>query len=301
MTGHNDHIHEHHHDHIAETPGGLKTAFLLNLGFTILEFIGGLLTNSVAISADALHDLGDSISLGLAWFLDTLSKKEGDKRFSYGYRRFSLLGALINTLILIGGGLFVLLESVPRILNPEPTNVAGMAGFAVLGIVVNGVAVLKLKGNRTLNAQAISWHLLEDVLGWAAVLIVSVVLAFTELYILDAILSVLLTIYVIANVIGTLRKTLALFLQAVPEEIDAAHFNSAVREIAGVIDTHHTHFWSLDGETNVLTTHVVIEPTMNRADILRIKQEVAVLGSQQNCEHVTIEVEYEDEACSMGM
>lgn len=292
--------HDHHH-HDPQRPGGLKTAFFLNLGFTVLEFIGGFLTNSVAISADALHDLGDSISLGLAWYLDTLSKKEGDQRYSYGYRRFSLLGALINTLVLIGGGLFVLRESIPRLLNPEPTNVGGMIGFAVLGIIVNGVAVLRVKGDQTLNAQVVAWHLLEDVLGWAAVLVVSIVLAFTDFFILDAILSVLLTLYVIANVIGKLRKTLMLFLQAVPEGINAAEFDAAISQVDGVLTVHHTHFWSLDGEQNVLTTHLVVDQAMTREDILRIKREVVALGRIPNCEHVTIEIEYEDEACSMGM
>ena len=186
----------HHHHHHSHSSGNIKTAFFLNFGFTILEIIGGILTNSIAILSDALHDLGDSISLGIAWYLDNFSKKDSTSRYSYGYRRFSLLGALINSLVLIGGSLFILSEAIPRILNPEEAHAPGMIAFAILGVIVNGAAVLKLKDDKSMNAKVVAWHLMEDVLGWVAVLIVGITLLFVNLPVLDPILSILITLYV---------------------------------------------------------------------------------------------------------
>ncbi|MDX1600202.1 MAG: cation diffusion facilitator family transporter, partial [Anaerolineales bacterium] len=160
------------HGHTDRPPGGLRTAFFLNLAFTLLEIVVGLFTNSVAILSDAVHDLGDSLSLGLSWYLEGYANRAGDRRYSYGYRRFSLLGALVSTIVLIAGSLLILSEAIPRLLNPEPTNALGMAAFAIVGVAANGAAVLRLRGQRSMNARVVTWHLLEDVLGWVAVLIV---------------------------------------------------------------------------------------------------------------------------------
>lgn len=290
----------HQHTHSRRSDGNIKIAFFLNLGFTILEVIGGLLTNSVAILSDALHDLGDTVSLGLAWYLDRYSQKEGNWRFSYGYRRFSLLGALANAIILIGGALFVLTEAVPRLMNPEEAYAPGMALLAVAGIVVNGLAALRVKRGHSLNAQTVAWHLLEDVLGWIAVFIVSIILLFADLPVLDPILSILITLYVLYNVIGRLKETAALFLQAVPEEIDLQEIGKRLRQIKNVRSTHHTHVWSLDGEHHVLSTHVVVAGGTTREEILQVKDQVRGLTDEMNFEHITVEVEYEDERCDMS-
>ena len=185
------HQHNHHHH------DGLRTAFFINFAFTLIEIAGGLATNSLAILADAAHDLGDSVSLGMAWLLDHYSHQQEDGRFSYGYRRFSLLGALINALILFGGSLWILLQAIPRLIRPEDFNSRGMLLLAVLGILVNGLAVLRLRGDGSLNARVAALHLLEDVMGWAAVLIVGIILEFVDLPILDPILSVAITLVVL--------------------------------------------------------------------------------------------------------
>lgn len=288
-----------HHHHSHDSGSSLGTAFFLNFGFTILELIGGLWTNSVAITADALHDLGDTISLGVAWFLGRYAQKETDQDYSYGYRRYSLLGALVNTLILIGGGLFVLSEAVPRLLAPERANAAGMIGLAIVGVIVNGLAVWRVKGGQSLNTQVVTWHLLEDVLGWVAVLIVSIVLLFTDWYILDPILSILITLYVLYNVIGNLRKTLAIFLQAVPESIDISDIQRRLAAIEPVQSTHHTHVWSLDGEQHVLTTHLVVPDGATKEVVLAVKRRVIEITNDHNFAHVTIEIEYESEDCRL--
>lgn len=211
----------HHHDH---KPVGknLKLAFFLNVGFTIFEIIGGFYVNSVAIISDAVHDLGDSLSLGTAWYLQQKSSKGSNARFSFGYKRFSLLGALINSLVLIAGSIYIIIEAVGRIIEPEHSNAQGMIVFAIFGMAVNGFAAYKLSGGKTMNEKVVSWHLLEDVLGWAAVLVVGVILLFKDIHYLDPALSLLITLYILWNVIKRLKDTLFIFLQAVPENINLA-------------------------------------------------------------------------------
>lgn len=278
----------------------IKIAFFLNLTFTLLEIIGGLWTNSLAILSDALHDLGDSVSLGLSWYLEKYATKEKDERFSYGYRRFSLLGGLINTVVLISGSLIIIFEAVPRLFAPEAVHARGMLLFAVVGILINGLAVLRMRGSRKLNVQIVAWHLFEDVLGWLAILLVSIIMLFKDIRILDPLLSMLITLYVLYHVAGSLKKTLGLFLQAVPEEIDISRIEQNIRKIDHVRTTHHTHVWSLDGEHHVLTTHVVIDNQTSREQALEIKNQIRHLVKSMQLAHVTVEFEYEgEEACSM--
>jgi cobalt-zinc-cadmium efflux system protein len=283
------------HDH--HQIKNLKIAFALNLGFTLLEILGGLATNSIAILSDALHDLGDSLSLGIAWYLEKVSRRGRSRGYSFGYERFSLLGALINTIILIAGSLFVLSEAVPRLLQPEHSNAAGMTLFAVIGIAVNGFAALRLRGGKTLNTQVVAWHLLEDVLGWIAVLIVGITLFFTDIHILDPILSILITLYILYNVIGKFRKTLNVFLLGTPEDVNIEEIERRIVAIEGVQSTHHPHLWSLDGESHVLTMHLVIDEDAGKEDIIRIKQACKLAVEDMQFSHLTLEIEYENEAC----
>jgi cobalt-zinc-cadmium efflux system protein len=292
--------HNHHgHSHSPDNTAGIKAAFWLNFAFTILEIGGGLWTNSVAIVADAVHDLGDSLSLGLAWFLEHYAQKSEDDTYAYGYRRYSLLGALLNTLVLIVGGFIVLSEAVPRLLAPEPTNAPGMIGFAVVGILVNGLAVLRVKKGQSFNTRVVAWHLFEDVLGWVAVLIVGITLLFSNLYILDPILSLLVTLYILYNVIRNLKQTLAIFLQAVPGEINLKEIKDKISAIAQVQSIHHTHLWSLDGEHHVLTTHVVVADDATKTEILQVKRDVLAITETTQLAHSTIEIEYEGENCRL--
>ena len=291
--------HSHNHTHTHNPSDDIRVAFFLNLGFTLFEIAGGLYTNSLAIVSDALHDLGDSFSLGMAWYLERHSQKASDERYSYGYRRFSLLAALINTVILIVGALFILSEAIPRLLEPEPADAGGMVVLAIVGIAVNGMAVLRVRRGQSLNAQVISWHLLEDLLGWVAVLIVSISLLITDVYILDPILSILIKLYVLYNVVRHLRVTLALFLQAVPDTFVISEIEDRLKGIPRVQSVHHTHVWSLDGEHNVLTTHLQVEPEAAKEDLVRIKKAVNAITESMPLAHTTIELEFDDD-CSMG-
>lgn len=293
------HTHNHHHHSASESTQSIKVAFLLNLAFTLLEIFGGLWTNSLAILSDAIHDLGDSLSLGLSWYLSRVADRGNDARYSYGYRRYSLLGALINTLILIFGGIFVLTRAVPRLIHPEPTNATGMVLFAIGGIVINGLAVLRLRGQKGLNARVAALHLLEDVLGWAAVLVVSIILLFKDIPFLDPALSILITVFVLYNVVANLKKTVSLFLQGVPEDVDIQSVEAHLLSLESVQSIHHTHIWSLDGEHHVLTTHIVVDDSTSRDEILALKKTIKAYALQMQIEHVTVEVEFDEEDCHM--
>jgi cobalt-zinc-cadmium efflux system protein len=294
-----DHHHSHNHAHSHQITQDIKLAFFLNLTFAILEIFGGLWTNSLAIVSDAVHDLGDSISLGMAWYLEKYSHKQSNFSFSYGYRRLSSLAALINTLILFIGSLYVISQAIPRVMNPEPTDAKGMILFAVLGVTVNGLAMFRLAKTTSLNARVVAWHLLEDALGWVAVLLVSIVLLFTDLYILDPILSILIAVYVLYNAIANLRQILWLFLQAVPKNVDLQELEKNILAVEQVDSLHHTHVWSLDGEEHVLTTHVVVTENTTRTEILAIKGAIQRLGEKLNFKHMTVEIEYRNEPCCM--
>lgn len=292
MTNHSGHNHE--HGHVA---GNIKVAFFLNLGFTVVEIIGGLWTNSVAILADAIHDLGDSLALGSAWYLERKSLKAGDRYYSYGYRRFSLLGALVSAVVLVGGSLLVLAEAIPRILQPEHANAQGMVVFAIVGIGVNGIAALRMKDQKGFNARVVTWHLLEDVLGWLAILIVSIILLFKDIHILDPVLSVLITVYILRNVIVSFKQVMNIFLQGTPEGIDILQLERAIEKIRGIIAVHHTHLWSLDGMSHIFSTHAVVSPEISREDMLYIKNAIRGILRHYEIEHSTVEFEYSDEIC----
>lgn len=285
--------------HQSHNIGDLRLAFLLNLGFAILEIIGGFLINSVAILSDAVHDFGDSLSLGLAWLLQSFSNKESDTQFSYGYRRFSLLGALINAIVLTASSLFILSEAVQRLMEPESFSAPGMIAFAIVGVAVNGFAAYRLHDDKSSNAQVIGLHLLEDVLGWVAVLIVGVISLFVDLPILDPILSILITAYILYHVISRLWQAGRLFLQGVPEAINLDEIHTQLSNIEGVQGVHHAHVWSLDGEHNVFTAHLVVENTASTDDVIRVRQAGYDALDDLNVEHITIAVEYEREHCPM--
>lgn len=284
-----------HHDHTPQATGNIRFAFFLNLGFTIIEIIGGILTNSVAILSDALHDFGDSISLGLAWYFQKLSRKGSNARYTYGYKRFSLLGALANSLILVTGSLYILSETIPRLINPQPANEKGMFLLAILGIVVNGAAVIRLKKGNSLNERVVSLHLLEDVLGWAAILVGSVLMYFFDLPFIDPLLSILISIYILVHVAHSIKESMQILLQATPESVDLQHIRERLLLHPFIGDVHDMHVWSADGNYHVMTMHVVLKNENN--DVSVLKDEIRILLKEEQIEHATIEFEQEGEKC----
>jgi cobalt-zinc-cadmium efflux system protein len=288
--------HSHHH-HNHDSSKRMGWAFFLNVGFTIIEFIGGWLTNSTAIMADAVHDLGDSLSIGTAWCLNIIGAKQASQRFTYGYKRLSLLGALINALVMIGGSSWVLMQAIPRFFDPQMPNTEGMLGLALLGVTVNAYAAYKLSAGKSLNERVLSWHMIEDVLGWLAVLIVSIVLMFVDWPILDPLLSIAFTLFILFNVLLNLRETVGLFLQATPDEDIQQSIKQNLLSLAQISDLHHLHFWSLDGEHHVLTVHLVLKNMLTSVQLSDLKTQIARQLADYQLAHTTIEFEFPDEAC----
>lgn len=294
---HHHHEHHHHHHHHHSETGNIAVAFFLNLAFTIIELIGGILTNSVAILSDALHDFGDCISLGVAWHFQKLSNKERDHRFSYGYKRFSILGAIINCIILIVGAALILREAVPRLFHPEVAHAEGMIGLAILGIIVNGAAVLRLRQGTSINEKVVSLHLLEDVLGWVAVLIGAIVMYFYQWPIIDPILSIGIAFFIIFNAYRSLRYTLEIVMQAIPKDIDLSVLKQEIKQLPAIKDLHDIHIWTLDGQSHVMSIHAVLQQNYTLTDIAPIKQTIREKLADLNVQHVTIEFEAVTEDC----
>ena len=286
--------HDHAHDVSSSRIG---VVFFLNFFFTIIEFIGGYLTSSTAIMADAVHDLGDTLSIGLAWVLNKLSKKNANDNYTYGYHRFSLLGALINGVVLIAGSAWVLSEAIPKLFEPEMPHAQGMFWLAILGVTVNGYAAWKISRGKTMNERILNWHLLEDVLGWVSVLIVSILLLFFDWPILDPLLSIVFTLFILMNVLRNTRKTIKLFLQSTPDEKMLDDIRNRLTSIEHVNAIHYLHLWSLDGERNVLTAHLEIDQMISAEQQKQIKQQISEHLAEFSLAHTTIEFELPEEFC----
>lgn len=293
------HGHDHSHHHADDSSRRIGWAFFLNFGFTIIEFVGGVLTQSTAIMADAVHDLGDSLSIGSAWVLQKMGRKHPNRQFTYGYKRLSLFGALLNGVILVVGSVWVLFQAIPRFSEPLMPHTSGMFFLAILGITVNGFAAWQLHGGSTLNEKVLNWHLLEDVMGWVAVLIVSIVMHYTDWWFLDPILSIGFTLFILFNVLKYLKQTLRLFFQATPSQALMDNIVDAIESIEEVTDKHHLHLWSLDGEQHVFTAHLVTN--VNSVEHYgRIKEKVENALAEFELAHTTIEIEMENENCRDG-
>lgn len=289
--------HHHHHHEEDKSLSNINMAFWLNTSFAVIELIGGIYTNSVAILSDALHDFGDSLSLGLARYFQKKSSKASDEYYSYGYKRFSLLGAFINAIILIIGSIFIIQEALSRLVKPEVADAKGMLILAFLGIIVNTLAMLRLRKGKSVNERVVSLHFIEDILGWVAVLIGSIVMLFADVPILDPILSILIAGYILFNVIKNLRHAIRIVLQGIPEDLDMEKIKKEILTIPGIISVHDLHSWTLDGLYNILTVHVVLQDQPSLAHMEKIKSDVRHCLLHYNIQHITIETETEGQGC----
>lgn len=278
----------HHHSH---TGRNILLAFFLNASFAVIELIGGYLTNSVAIYSDALHDFGDSLALLFSYFAEKASHREADEKFTFGYRRFSVISALVNGLILILGSLFVIYEAVSRLNNPEPVVPEGMLGLAILGVIVNGVAAYRLSKEDGMNSKMVMYHLIEDILGWVAVLIVSIVLLFKPLFILDSILSILIALVILRGVYKNMIKLGMIVLQKFPDELELGKLKQEVLELELVEDMHAVKGWSIDDSTYYLRFHLLVAEDTKIGTVDKLKIKIREILKTYNVAYSTIEFE----------
>ena len=275
-----------------KTDKNILIAFILNLGFSIFEFIGGTITNSVAIISDSIHDIGDAMSIGVSYFLEKKSKKMPDEKYTYGYVRYSVIGSVITTIILILGSIFVIYNAIKRIINPVDINYNGMIMFAIIGVLVNFLAAQFTKEGNSLNQKAVNLHMLEDVLGWVVVLVGAVLMKFTDIKIIDPILSIFVALYIFKNAINNFKSILDLFLEKTPNGISIEELKKHLLKIEGVKDVHHIHIWSIDGYNNYATMHIV-----TNGENKKIKELVKEELKEHGINHTTIELEDKDEVC----
>jgi len=280
--------------------GNIAVAFALNAVFTVIEIIGGLLTNSIAIISDAVHDFGDTISLGLAWYSEKLAQRKPDSRYTYGYKRFPVLAALINAVFLLAASIFVLSHAIPLIFNPNKVNETGMIWLALIGIAFNGAAVFRLKGGNSINQKVVRLHLMEDTLGWIAVLIGAIVMKYSGISWIDPALAVAIAVYIIYNALRNLRDALRIFLQAIPENSDGKLIETEILNIPGIENIHDVRTWSIDGNVHVYTLHIVTSPGVTADEYPQLKMKVRDHLASLGFEHVTIEIDSYDEYCKLN-
>lgn len=276
-----------------KTEKNILIAFILNISFSIFELIGGLFTNSISILSDAIHDFGDALSIGLSLILEKISKKNPDSNYTYGYARYSILGALITTTILTVGSIFVIISSIKRIISPEDINYNGMIIFAIFGVIINFLAAYFTKDGHSVNQKAVNLHMLEDVLGWVVVLIGSILMKFTDIRLIDSIMSIGVALFILINAFKNLKSILDLFLEKTPANIRVDELKNHLLKIKEIKDIHHIHVWSLDGNNNYSTMHIVTDTK----DPVKLKKAVRNEMLEHNIIHTTIEIEGSDEKC----
>ena len=276
-----------------KTEKNILIAFVLNISFSIFELIGGIFTNSISIMSDAVHDFGDALSIGISLILEKISKKKPDEKYTYGYARYSVLGALITTIVLTVGSIFVILGGINRILNPVTINYNGMIIFAIFGVVINFLAVYFTREGDSINQKAVNLHMLEDVLGWVVVLIGSILMKFTNITLVDSIMSIGIAIFILINAFKNLKDILDLFLEKTPKDISIEEIKKHLLEMKEILDVHHIHIWSMDGVTNYSTMHIVTEENNAKELKKKIRKEMNELGIS----HTTIEIEDKNDDC----
>ena len=275
-----------------KTEKNILIAFLLNLAFSVFEFFGGVFTGSVAIVSDAIHDIGDAASIGVSFFLEKKSKKQPDEAYTYGYARYSVIGSVITTLILLFGSVMVIYNAIARIVSPTEINYDGMIVFAVIGVGVNLAAALFTREGGSLNQKAVNLHMLEDVLGWIVVLVGAVVMKFTDFALIDPLMSMGVAIFILINALKNLKEVVDLFLEKTPHGIEIHEIEEHLLEIPGVLGVHHVHIWSMDGQSNYATMHVV-----TNGDAHEIKHKIREELREHGIGHATLELECEGEHC----
>lgn len=304
-----EHHHDHHHDHAGlfhyhgpevqggDSLSGLKWAFFINLTFAVLELAGGVWSNSVAVISDSIHDFGDAFSILLMLGFEKFSHKKHDEKYSYGYQRFSVFGAIIGGGIILLSSLFVVFHSIPRILNPEMPKLDGMLLFSVFGVLANSYAAFKMIKGKKLIDKMLMWHLLEDVFSWVIVFFTAIVLRFVDFPQLDALLGLLLALWVLYQVGRRLKQGFQILLMANPEQISIKKIQEELSCIENVKDVHHCHLWTLDGVTNILTCHVVVDGSLSVQSVENLKKKIKTKMKKHQILEATIEIEYHPFPC----
>lgn len=263
-------------------------AFFLNLSYAIVEFIAGGIFGSSAVLADSVHDLGDAIAIGISAFLETISNREEDRQYTLGYKRFSLLGALVTAVILITGSILVILENITKLFNPQPVNDEGILWLGIIAVSINLLASLVVRKGKTKNESILSLHFLEDTLGWLAVILMAIILRFTDWYILDPLLSLVISIFILTKALTRFWRALKIFLGAVPEGVETGDLEKDLEALTNVKSVNQLSIWSMDGLENNAIIHLCLEDWEKMTET---KNQVRQLLEERGVQNITIEVD----------
>lgn len=271
-----------------KTKRAVWLAFFLNLSFAIVEFIAGGIFGSSAVLADSVHDFGDAIAIGISALLESISNRKEDSHYTLGYKRFSLLGAMVTAVILMTGSGMVLLENLTKLFHPQPVNEEGLLWLGFIAISVNVLASLVIRKEETKNESILSLHFLEDTLGWVAVILMAIVLRFTDWYILDPLLSLAISIFILSKAIPRFWSTLKIFLDAVPEGVDIQKIKKDLAELDHVASINQLNLWTMDGLEKNAIVHVCLEHVKHMEVC---KESIRNLLQERGFQNVTIEVD----------
>lgn len=291
---HHAHDHGHHHGHGHGHGHGqtIGIAFFLNLLLSLFEIVGGLWIGSFAILAGAIHDFGDALSLGLAWYLESLASRKKNANFNFGYRRFSLLSALVTGVLILSGSLLICFHSLKDFASPHAPDPKLMFFFAALGITVNAFSAWRMSRGQSKNEKILTWHLVQDFLSWFAVLMTAILMNYVAWPWLDPLLAILLSVYVAFNVFKHLKSTMYLFLQGRPEEFDEAKFAEEVMKLGGIFKVTNIGIWSLDGNYNILSCRIIFSKNFSVSELEEINKSIRHIASHQGNFEITIEPHY---------
>ena len=263
-------------------------AFFLNLSYAIVEFIAGGIFGSSAVLADSVHDLGDALAIGISALLETISNREEDRQYTLGYKRFSLLGAMLTAVILMIGSVLVILENITKIAHPQPVNEKGILWLGIIAVAINVLASLVVCKGKTKNESILSLHFLEDTLGWLAVILMAIILRFTDWYILDPLLSLVISIFILSKAIPRFWSALKIFLDAVPEGVDIKQVKNDLEQLDHVVSVNQLNLWTMDGLEKNAIVHVCLEEIEH---IEYCKESIRNLLKDYEFQNVTIEVD----------
>ena len=263
-------------------------AFFLNLTYAIVEFIAGGVFGSSAVLADSVHDLGDAIAIGISAFLESISNREEDSHYTLGYKRFSLLGAMVTAVILMTGSVLVILENIAKIFHPQSVNDEGILWLGIIAITINVLASLVIRKGQTKNESILSLHFLEDTLGWVAVILMAIVLRFTDWYILDPLLSLAISFFILSKALPRFWSTLKIFLDAVPEGVDIQKIRSDLEQLDHIASVNQLNLWTMDGLEKNAIIHVCLEHVKHMEVC---KESIRDLLKDCGFQNVTIEVD----------
>ena len=270
------------------TKGAVWLAFFLNLSYAIIEFIAGGVFSSSAVLADSVHDLGDAIAIGVSAVLETISNREEDSHYTLGYKRFSLLGALVTAVILMTGSVLVILENITKLFHPQPVNDEGILWLGIIAVSINVLASLVVRKGKTKNESILSLHFLEDTLGWLAVILMAIVLRFTDWYILDPLLSLVISFFILSKAIPRFWSTLKIFLDAVPEGVDIKQVKSDLEQLDHVASINQLNLWTMDG----LEKNAIVHVCLKKVEHMEVcKESIRTLLKDCGFQNITIEVD----------